>query len=259
MERSSAYVLGVLDTLVKAGEISPAYASGMASVLTKEAQYASAWYSPWDTEAENLQQQWNGFMNRNPGAFNARTGQATVSSGQAKEMIDKARPWYDNMGGRASANMRHWGRVATSWLPEWLGGKKMSVEESRRLLEHDRNKFRQDYLNRGGAAVPAALHAAFQDAATRDAKYARRDQTRYMHPGQLEAEFGENDEAAGNKFRTAYGTGAMRGGLYKPVYDKRSAQVPKPSIHSNPLSGMYGSAERQKLYSQPFRGGLGKY
>lgn len=253
MERSPAYVLGVLDTLVKAGEVSPSYAAGVASVLQKEAGLFS------DSAGVNLTQQWDDFVAKNRGAYNPQTGQATMTGAQAKGMIDSARPWYDNMGGRAMANLRHWGRSATSWLPEWVAGRRMSVEESRRLLEHDRNKFRQDYLARANGAGPSALYAAFQDNATRDAKYARRDQTRYMHPGQLEAEFGENDEAAAAKFRSPQGMAAMRGGLYKPTYDTRSAKTPKPSIHNNPLSGMYGSAERQKLYSQPFRGGLGKY
>lgn len=257
MARSTAYIAGVLDTLVKAGAVSPAYAAGVSSVLVKDAQYASAWWNPFDTEAENLQQQWNGFMNRNPGAVDPRTGMVSVGAGQAKEMIDKARPWYDSMGGRAMANMRHWGRMASRILPEFITGKQMSAEESRRLLEYDRNKFRRDFLNRGGAAVPATLHAAFQDEATRDAKYARRDQRYFMSPEKLNAEFGVNDEAAAKKFRSPWGTAAVRGGMYDSAHD---VQAPRTrTMHNSPLAGMYGSKDRNRLFTQSYRNGLGMY
>lgn len=260
MGHSPSYAIGVLDVLVKSGEISPDYAAGVADVLLKDAQYASAWYNPFDTEAENLQQQWNSYMNRGAIQQDPTTGQVSVGAGKAKEMIDKAQPWYDGLGARAGANLRHWGRVAQSWLPEWMTGKQMSSEESARLREYDRNKIRQDFLRRGGTAVPAALQSAFQDEAVRDARWARRDQSRYMEPGALKAEFGADEEAAAAKFRSTQGTAMMRGGVYKPQHDVASAQTPqRQSIHTSPLAGMYGSKERAKLFSQPFRNGLGMY
>jgi hypothetical protein len=261
---SPSYAIGVLDVLVKSGEISPDYAAGVADVLLKDAQYASAWYNPFDTEAENLQQQWNSYMNRGAVKQDPTTGQVSVGVGKAKEMIDKAQPWYDGLGARAGANFSHWGRSLKYLLngnsPEGWLGKAMSPEESARLREYDRNKVRQNFLRRGGAAVPAALQSAFQDEAARDARWARRDQSRYMAPGALDAEFGADEEAAAAKFRSTQGTAMMRGGAYKPKYDVASAQTPqRQSIHTSPLAGMYGSKDRAKLFSQPFRNGLGMY
>lgn len=253
MEHSPFYVIGVLDALVKSGEISPDYAAGVASVMQKEAGILP------DSAGVNLTQQWDDFVAANRGAYDPSTGKAVITGAQAKEMIDKAQPWYDGLGARTGANLRHWGRVAKSWLPEWMTGKQMSSEESARLREYDRNKVRQDFLSRANGAGPSALYAAFQDEAVRDARWARRDQSRYMAPGAVNAEFGADEEAAAAKFRSAQGTAMMRGGVYKPRHDVASAQTPRQSVHTSPLAGMYGSKDRAKLFSQPFRNGLGMY
>lgn len=254
MTPSPAYVLGALDTLVKAGEVSPAYAAGVVDVLAKEAGWL------FDTEAENLTQQWGDYMQQNPNAYDFATGRATIGAGQAKQMIDSARPWYDNMWGRMGANIAHGWRRAKSWMPEAMVGKSMSAEESRRLLELDRNRFRQDYLNRAQGAAPAALYGAFQDEATRDARYAYRDQQNYMSPDELAARFrAEDEDDAAAQFRTPEGTAAMRNGLYKPTHDKQSAKPPAPSINNNPLAHMYGNKDRNKLFTRSFRNGLGMY
>lgn len=250
MAPSPAYVLGALDVLVKAGEVSPAYAAGVVDVLAKEAGWLT------DTEAENLSQQWGDYMQKNPNAYDFASGRTNIGEGHAKQMIDSARPWYDNAGGRAWANMKHWGRTVGSWLP----GNQMSSEESRRLLEYDRNRFRQDFLNRTQGGAPSALYGAFQDEATRDARYAYRDQVNHMSPAELEARFrAENEDDAAGQFRTPEGTAAMRSGMYKPKYDKEMAQPQTKSVQNNPLSSMYGSKDRKKLFSQSFRNGLGMY
>ena len=252
MRGSRSYILGALDALVKAGEVSPSYAAGAASVLVKDAGFFS------DTPAENIVQQW-GDMADKPGFRDRQTGLVNMNGEQAKQLIDRARPWYDNMGGRIGANMRYFGRGIKGMLPEWMTGRQMSSEENRRMLEYDRNKMRQAYLDRAGGAAPAALYGAFQDAAVRDARYAYRDQGRYKSPAEMKAVFGEDEEAAANRFRTSEGMAAMRNGLYRPEYDKQSAKTPTPSVQNASTSFLYGGKNRTKLYSQAFRNGLGMY
>lgn len=269
MTPSPAYVLGVLDTLVKAGEMSPAYAAGVADVLVKEAAAASSsWYNPFDTQAENIQQQWNAYADRNPGSYNFATGQSTIDPEEAARVMDKARVFTSGFGDKASANMAHWWNSTKRFLNNpfsggsndgWLG-KTMSPEESNRLREYEYNKIRLKQLQEaGGANVPAALQAALQDKMVRDAKYVYRDQQNYMSPEELKARFGEDEDDAAAQFRTPEGTAAMRGGSYKPKYDTQSAKPPAPSVNNNPLAHMYGNKDRNKLFTRSFRNGLGMY
>lgn len=264
MAVSPAYMLGVLDVLVKSGAVSRAYAAGAASVLTKSAALwrssgpaplSSSWLNPFDTQAENIQQQWNSLGDRNNGQ--------PVTPDQARQVMDKARTWTYGFGDKASANLGHWWRRTKYFLngnssDGWLG-KQMSPEESNRLREYEYDKIRLDQMREAGGAAPAELQAALQDGMVGNAKNVYHDQAQYMSPEQHRMMYGEDENEAADKFRTTAGTQAMRGGGYEPKYDKESVAVKTKSINNNPLAHMYGSKDRAKLYTRSFKNGVGMF
>lgn len=262
MAASPAYMLGVLDVLVKSGAVSREYAAGAADVLTKSAalwrssgpvQLSADWYNPFDTQAENIQQQWNPYKDR--------LGGRRLTPEQAREVMDRARTWTYGFGDKASANMGHWWRRFKYFLngnksEGWLG-KVMSPEESNRLREYEYDKIRLDQMREAEGGVPAELQAALQDAMVGNAKAVYYDQANYMPEEQRKYMYGNNANEAANKFRTNSGTQAMRGGMYEPKYDKESVAVKAKSLSNNPYSHMYGSKDRARLYSRAYTNGFG--
>ncbi len=263
--RSPEYMLGVLDVLVKSGAVSREYAAGAADVLTKSAALwrssgpaplESFWLNPFDSQAENIQQQYNALQDENGGK--------PVTPEQAREAMDRARTWTYALGDKASANMHHWWNRAKYLLngnssEGWLG-KVMSPEESNRYREYEYDKIRLDQLREAAGGVPAELQGAIQDAMVGNAKYVYHDQKQYMAPEQHKKTFGRNEEAAADKFRTEGGTNAMRGGYYKqPQHDTQSVTPKTPSMHNNPTANMYGSKDRARLFTQSYMNGIGMY
>lgn len=252
--KSSAYVLGALDALVKSGEVSPEYAAGVVDVLSKEADW-----TPWaDSNAQNLLEEWQGFAKANPGAYNAQTGRMTLNGQQAKQILRNSRHWWTDAGGRMADAIGSFG----SWLGNKFDptAKSMSWEDMKRMhavKQNNRDLAQLQRLRQSGAIVPSELYSALQDQHTRDAETAWHTAGRFMSNAERSARYGDTIDAAKERYRTLQGTAAMRGGLYNPTYDKASAKPKTPSMHNDSMAHMYGSKDRAKLYSSSFRNGLG--
>lgn len=262
MSCPSAYVFGALDVLVKAGEVSPAYAAGVASVLAKQADY-TPW---WDSNAQNLAEEWEDFYakHRNdPAVVSPGTGPGgqpgvTLTGDQAKQILRDSRHWWTDAWGRTGDAVGSFG----SWLGNKLsfGAKSMSWEDMKRMHAVKQNRRDLAHLQRlqdEGAQIPAELYGALQDQHTQDMAGAWDAAGRVMSPDERARMYGEDLNEAKDSFRTAQGTAAISRGAHKPAYDSQS--VRPLSIHDDPLVHAYGSKDRQKVFSQTFRNGLGMY
>lgn len=250
MRCSPVYALGALDALVKAGEMSPAYAAGVADVLSKEAA----------SNAQNFLEEWQEFAKKHPDQYDVETGIGTPTGEQAKQILRDSRHWYTDMGGRMGDAVGSFG----SWLGNKFsfGAKSMSWEDMKRMHAVKQNLRDLVHLRRlrsEAAIIPDNFYAALQDQHTRDAETAWRTASRLMSPARRDRLYGDSPAEAKKRFRTPQGTSAMQSGLYDPLYDWEAAKIPTKSIHSDPTQHMFGSEDRERLFSQSFRNGLGMY
>ena len=128
-----------------------------------------------------------------------------------------------------------------------------AVKQNRRDLQHLRR------LEREGAIIPQELYGALQDQHVRDAATAWHTAGRFMSPEERMHTYGANVDRMQDRFRTPQGTAAIRSGMHDPVHDTQTATPKTKSMQTSPLAGMYGSKDRNKLFTQSFRNGLGMY
>lgn len=253
MEPSPAYVLGALDALVQAGEVSPAYAAGVADVLAKRADY-----TPFpDSAGQNFQEEVEAWLAGHPDAVGA-DGRLNISGDDAARIVDGSRHWWTGLGRRSSD---YWGNRLRKWTRWASGANPMTAAMYDRELEDRRNAFRRDYVAslRQKTGIRGEIEAALQDKHVRDARRRYEDAKKTVGHTRLVRQFGRDAEWYADKFRTAPGTAAMRGGLYSPQYDKKTVAPRSGSKYDSPLIHMYGHKDRALLFSEPFRKGLGMY
>ena len=231
---SSAYTLGVLDALVKAGEMSPAYAAGVADVLAKEA-------APfWDHTAQLYQNAYDEFRQAHPERIRP-DGTLDIRPDEAKAIADKSQNWYDQIGpdaGWGNWIRNRWNKYVWRHMPG-VAGKDQDAGYYDRELTDMENKARHDRLQRSGVALHPAVAGALQDAHMRDARFRVEDAKRWMLNSDREAA-GLTDDYV-DKYRTAAGDAAVAGGVYKPKYHKPVNAGPQKATYGKDLPSSYGA------------------
>jgi len=250
---SAAYIRGVIDAFVKAGEMSPAFAAGVTDVLTKEAGIL------WDSPGENFIDQIRDFKKKHPEAYDQETGKLKITPEQAYDMINSGRIWWEGLGRRSSD---YWGNRLRKWTRWWPGGDAMTAADYDAELQDRRNRFMRDYIAQIRAenlGLPPGVEAALQDKFVGDAAKGYDAASRHIHPTELGEKYGKNKKEYANKFRTRAGTAAMRHGLYDPKYDIEAVTPAQPvrQIYDDPRAHMYGDDKRPLLFTRPARNVLG--
>ncbi len=227
---------GALDTLVKAGAVSPDYADGLAAGLSKQAGYGII-----DDPRTNYWEEIDAYAKAHP--ERVAGGRFEISPDTAARLIDNSRHWWTGAGRRSSTYLGNRIRRAFRWLP----GNNMTAEMYDRELEDSRNKFRRDYVRElmdNGNAINPEVAAAVQDKHYRDARMRMADAVRTLGPARAR----EAGYAPGyaESFRTRQGNAAIAAGQYKPVYDTGNPNyVPDGTP---PPKSMYGGEEMRRLY-----------
>ena len=89
--RSPEYILGALDVLVKSGEVSPAYAAGVADVFVKNAGLF------WNSMGNDYMTEYNKFRAAHPERVKPN-GTLDLTPDEATAMFDRSRNWYNSIG-----------------------------------------------------------------------------------------------------------------------------------------------------------------
>lgn len=229
---SSAYTLGVLDALVKAGEMSPAYAAGVADVLAKEAGLFG------DNTAQFYQDAYNEFRRAHPERIRA-DDTLDISPDEAKALADRSQNWYDQIGpdaGWGNWISNRWHKYVWRHMP---GVANRGAEYYDRELTDMENKARHDRLQQSGVALHPEVAGALQDAHMRDAQFRVEDAKRWMLNSDREAA-GLTDDYA-DRYRTVAGDAAVTGGVYKPRYHKPVNAGPQKATYGKNLPSSYGA------------------
>ena len=229
---SKAYIFGVLDTLVKAGALSPDYAAGVMGVMEKHADA---------DDAEAFSKALAAYNRRRGGNANLdmTTPQDHVNA------INDARPWLSNRDGRIWAGAKHWVGDPVRWA--W--GKVTASPKTWQDYEDEYEAWRAndaatwaqkeidpDVKMRDAGALASAYETYSDRINARD-----RNAKRYMTQAQRQAAgYGEKDR---NNFQTANTRAAIAGGLYKLRHDYEA-----PSYEAAPK--FYGSGLADAGYGQ---------
>lgn len=238
-----AYVLGVVDALVKAGELSPAYAAGVSSVLRKHAGLF------WDTSHEDTAKAMSEWQNAHPGE------QMPASVAQA--IYDKqGHNWYDNFTSNNGAGWGYtlknkWGKMLSH---TWWGTNGMTPDMYDAELRAKKNEgalARQKEWESQGKYLSPMASGALQDARMRDARTVMNNaHARGMSAFDRE-QAGLTDDYV-DKFRTQSGDAAATSGTYDPKYfrvDKQEA--PKGPAYGYGLPKQFG-ANKNLVYKRDF-------
>ena len=224
--KTPAYIMGVLDALVKAGAVSPAYAAGAASVLTKQAGLFG------NTAAQNYHDNYMRWRAQNPGQ--------QLTPDAARQLALDSRNWYE----KAFSPAAGWGTWASNRAGKWTAGIRSVFGASNvpTSAEYDRaykdevNKQLKPYIDTH-YNLDAQAAGATQDAFVRDADFRVLDAKRTM--SDLARENAGLTEDYADQYRTEGGTAAIRGGPYKPKYDTKSTKPPEQYGQNLPKS--YGA------------------
>lgn len=216
-----AYMLGALNVLVKAGEVSPAYAAGVASVLSKRAGFL------WDTTAGNYTDAYRDWQAKNPGK--------AITPDEAVALVDNSRNWWEGDG----VSFGDWAKNRWGKLTRWWPTDKMTGEMYDRQYKDMQNRARQERLARRGIALHPEVAGALQDAHMRDAGFRLEDAKRTMLPADREAA-GLTDDYA-DTYRTTAGDSAVSGGAYKPQFHKAPGSGPQKATYGQNLPSSYGA------------------
>ena len=221
--RTPAYILGVLDSLVKAGAVSSDYAAGFASVLTKQAG-----------AAQNFHDNYKEWKRKHP--------DQRMDPEQVREMLLKSRPWYT----RAFSPNSGWGNWFSNRIGKMMRGPRAyfgatatpSSEAYDRALRDMENRELFDYIE-DEYTLPAEVAGAIQDLFVRDAGFRVRDAKRTMSDFTRREE-GLTDDYA-DSYRTAQGEFAIRSGYYVPKWDKKPLEKHDEPPYGKDLPSSYGA------------------
>ena len=255
--KSAAYIQGALDALVKAGEMSPAFAAGVSDVLIKGAGFFV------DSPGENLNDQLRAYRKKHPGAWDPVAQRLDISPEEAYNLVNRSRVWLTGLPRRAGD---YWGNRLRKWKSRIMpGGDAMTAEDYDAELQDRRNRFMRDYVAEirdelmGG--LPAGLEGALQDKFVGDAPAAYRAAKHHVDNVTLRTDYGKDADAYADRFRNPAGSAAMREGLYSPKHDIKTV-TPAPavrSIHDDPRVYSFGDQGRAELFRAPRQRGLGDY
>lgn len=246
---SSDYVLGVLDVLVKAGEVSPAYATGVADTVIKQA------YSDWGSD---IQEALKEYIEKNPKAVDS-DGALTITPAEARAIVNDARPW-GLPGDRFTSEWwrNKWGKHVTRRLNSTSKPPELYDYELRDLRNKQLTAAMQKHLSGPLSRLLPELAGGVQDQHVHDARQFANASRKVVHPNALARAGLDDPEAYADKFRTRQGTSAIDGGVYKAVHDKPGARskisAPRPGV-GNPT--YYGSRNKN-FYTNPYKNPLSK-
>ena len=228
-----AYILGALDTLVKAGELSPDYALGVASVLEKQAGLF------WDSTASDYNNAYNSWKAQNPGK--------QMTPDAALAIADKSRNWWESMKPKAG-----WGNYIKNRFNKWTRWwptDKMTGEMYDRQLKDMENRETYNRLKKRNIGLHGDFAGALQDAHMRDASFRLEDARRTMSPAARQAA-GLTDDYA-DTYRTAAGDQAVVGKAYKPQFHKAPNAGPQKAPYGQNLPSSYG-ANKHLFYNTKY-------
>lgn len=223
---SPAYVLGVLDALTKAGEVSPAYAAGVMHGLEKSAGLF------WDTSHDAVARASAEWQRANPGV-------QMPPDVARRIMAERGHNWHDsNDAGTWDWLKNRIGKLR-SYTP-WGGAKTPAMYD--RELQAMRNKVALGRINqwaRDGKVLDPMMAGALQDAYMRDAGFVSQDARKYMTSAARDRA-GYGDGYA-DKFRTATGDVAANSGYYKPQFFKKNTPDPAKPAYGQGLPKQFGA------------------
>lgn len=234
-----AYILGALDALVKAGEVSPAYALGVSSVLEKSAGLV------WDSSYNDTVGAYAQWRKANP-------DKALTPDIARQFMRDNAYNWYNIDKDRVSTWDWAKNRIGKYWNKTWWGNDNKTSDMYDRELELMRNKGSLSRLKEWegqGKALPPELAGALQDAFHRDAQFVSNDAKKYMNHDEIEAA-GYGDGLA-NTFNTQAGNAAINSGMYKGQFAKPNTPAPDSTQYGKNLAPQYG-ANKDLFYKRDY-------
>jgi len=253
--KSVAYIQGALDALVKAGEVSPAFAAGVSDVLAKQAGFL------WDSPGENFLQALTAYRKKHPGAWDPASHRLNISPEDAYDLINSSRIWWTGLPRRAGD---YWGNRLRKWTRWWPGGDAMTAEDYDAELQDRRNRFMRDYvaeIRDELMGLPMGVEGALQDKFVGDAPASYRAARHHVDNVTLRTDYGKDADAYADKFRNRSGAAAMREGLYEPVYDIKTVTPASAiqSVHDDPRAYSFGDRGRASTFRAPRRRGLGDY
>lgn len=248
MDRS-AYVIGALDALVKAGEISPAYADGVRDALTKE-----AWIVPvaaglagalglgaagtalfkdspqvnYDEELENY-----------PRGYR-------FTPAEGAEIIDRSRHWWDYYPQWGWAYAKNRARKALNAIDVASARKGDTYDkEWENWKSHDREAYRLREIDNGMEELRLRANAAAAEHHNLTQNDYWTDTQRYKSPAERRA--AGIPEKPRNVTYSPAARAAIASGLYKPT---RNFDAPKPMhrVWGAGFGDRYGSS--RELYSR---------
>lgn len=253
--QSAAYIHGALDAFVKAGEMSPAFAAGVADVLTKEAGIFS---SVGDDVLSALKQ----YRKDHPDAWDPVAQRLNITPEDAYALVDDGRSFWTGIGRRSKD---YWGNRLRKWKSRIIPGRDaMTPEDYDAELQDRRNRFMRDYIAQARAenlGLPLGLEAALQDKFVGDAAAGYGAARHRLDPVALRMQYGKDADAYADKFRNRYGAAAMREGIYEPRHDIKTV-TPAPavqSVHDDPRAYAFGDQGRATTFKAPRQRGLGEY
>jgi len=233
-----AYILGALDALVKSGAVSPAYADGVASVLTKEAGLF------WDSAAQNMHDNYREWREKNP--------YAQMTPEKARELALSSRNWYS----RAFSPNAGWGNWISNRFGKWTSGIRRFFGGSNvpdaaaydRELRDMENQRLDNYVSENMTTAPEVA-GALQEGFVRDADFRVNDAKQYMSEvNRVHA--GLTDDYA-DQYKSRAGSAAIRGGAYNPKYEGAKIKPPGPSTTPNYGKGLPDSfGSNKKMFYQ---------
>jgi hypothetical protein len=212
-----AYILGALDVLVKTGAVSPDYAAGAASVFVKQAGLFG------DTAAQNMEDNYTAWREQNP--------HAEMTPEKARELALQSRNWYS----RAFSPNAGWGNWFSNRMGKWTRGIRSffgasnvpSAEQYDRELQDMENQNLSNYMSEHNHGLPPEVAGALQEGFIRDAHRRVLDAKDTMTEMER-IDAGLTDDYI-DQYKSIQGNTAIRGGAYKPKYDKAKIKAtPQP-------------------------------
>lgn len=225
--RGDMYIAGVVDTLVKAGAVSPAYASGVAAVLVKRADWSLMPDSPFQNYWEEIQSAADKAIG--PSIKNMSAEQLTAARQKAIagmtpqqqwDIVAKSRHWYDNAPSRAGGYIANrFNKYIANPIGRWLGTSNRTASSYDHELEHSRAKELEAYQARELDPMLKMMGMARAGAQERanDAENLYRTDTRYYMSDAKRRQLGYNNKPS-DVYRSDVTDAAIAGGMYRPKH-----------------------------------------
>lgn len=226
--RGDMYIAGVMDTLVKAGAVSPEYASGVLDTFVKKADWSLLPDSPFQNYWEEIQSTADKaigssrkYMSPAQLAEARQRAISSMSPEQQLEIIARSRHWYDNGFSRAGNYLSNrFNRYIANPIGRFLGTSNRTASSYDHELAHNRAKELEAYQAREldpMLKMMGVVRAGAQERAN-DVENLYRTDTRYYMSDAKRRQLGYNKNPS-DVYRSDVTDSAIAGGMYKPKHD----------------------------------------